>query len=72
MTDLRDQRPGTGSARTGADAAREASAGIVLDNHRVVRDGSVWACLHCKRTWPFPQPLPEPVEPCVPRRWGDR
>lgn len=48
------------------------TATIVLDNHYVVRDGSVWACLHCKTTWPFPVPLPDEPGPCVPRRWGER
>lgn len=57
---------------TGADRAREASAGIVLDNHRIARDGSVWMCSLCKLTWPYPQPLPSPVAPCAPRRWGDQ
>lgn len=60
-------------ADTGADIARAASEAIVLTNHRVVRDGSVWTCMGgCGRTWPWPAPLPEPVGECVPRRWGDQ
>lgn len=55
-----------------ADEDRERSAGTMLDNHRVVRDGSVWACLFCRRTWPFPAPVPADAGPCVPRRWGDQ
>lgn len=57
---------------TAADAARAAGNATVLDTHRVVRDGSVWACLHCRATWPFPAPLPADPGPCVPRRWGDQ
>lgn len=58
---------------TGADEAREASANIVLNNHRVVRDGSVWACVAgCRRTWPFPGRVPDDAGPCVERRWGDQ
>lgn len=49
----------------------ERTADAVLNNHRIVLDGSVWTCLFCKRTWPYPQPLPVPAVPCVPRRWGD-
>jgi hypothetical protein len=44
----------------------------VLDNHNVYRDGSVWACRYCRRTWDFPSPIPRGDGPCVPRRWGDR
>jgi hypothetical protein len=43
----------------------------VLTNHRLEVDGSVWLCVHCKRTWPYPQPMPVPTIPCIPRRWGD-
>lgn len=57
---------------TGADQARAVSEEQILANHRVHRDGSVWACVHCRTTWPFPAPLPEPTGPCVPRRWGDQ
>lgn len=55
-----------------AEQDRATGAGTVLDNHRVVRDGSVWACLHCKSTWPFPAPVPDDPGPCTPRRWGDQ
>lgn len=57
---------------TGADLARARADATVLNNHHVVRDGSVWACLHCKVTWPFPTPVPSDPGPCVPRRWGDQ
>lgn len=57
---------------TGADVAREASAALVLDNHRVHRDGSVWYCAGCGSTWPFPAPVPASAGPCIPRRWGDQ
>lgn len=57
---------------TGADEARARADATVLDNHRVVRDGSVWACVPCGRTWPWPASLPDDPGPCVPRRWGDR
>jgi hypothetical protein len=43
----------------------------VLTNHNVYRDGSVWACRYCRRTWQFPSPVPSDTDPCVPRRWGD-
>lgn len=46
-------------------------ADAVLDNHNVYRNGSVWACRFCSRTWPFPSPLPDSAGPCTPRRWGD-
>jgi hypothetical protein len=59
-------------APTRADEARATSAGLVLDNHRIERDGSMWLCVHCKATWPWPRPLPMPAVPCVPRRWGDQ
>jgi hypothetical protein len=42
-----------------------------MTHHHVVRDGSVWLCVHCKGIWPYPQPLPRTVAPCVPRRWED-
>jgi hypothetical protein len=54
-----------------ADEDRARSAGLVLDNHRLARDGGVWQCMHCPSAWPWPQPMPTPVTPCVPRRWGD-
>lgn len=44
----------------------------IMDHHIVLRDGSVWWCRYCKRTWPYPQPLPVPPTPCIPRRWGDQ
>jgi hypothetical protein len=40
-----------------------------MTHHHVVRDGSVWLCIHCLGTWPFPSPLPDTAGPCVPRRW---
>lgn len=43
----------------------------VLTNHRVVRDGSWWKCVHCKRREPFGK-LTDWGETCEPRRWGDR
>lgn len=55
---------------TTAEQDRTASDGIEMKNHRLVVDGSVWLCMHCKRTWPYPQPMPTPVTSCVPRRWG--
>ena len=57
---------------TGADDARAVGNATVIDNHRVVRDGSVWTCVHCKGTWPFPGGVPTDPGPCVPRRWGDQ
>ena len=57
---------------TDIDLDIEDPASIVLTNHRMVRDGSVWMCQHCKRTAPFGQPMPTPTEPCIPRRWGDQ
>jgi hypothetical protein len=47
------------------------TAAVMLDNHRVIRDGSVWFCPRCKRTWPYPQPLPTDTEPCTPRKWSE-
>lgn len=41
----------------------------VLDHHVVIRDGSVWLCRRCRRTWPFPSPLPDDPGPCRPRPW---
>lgn len=49
----------------------EKTNNAVLTNHNVVRDGSAWWCRFCKRTWPYPQPIPADADPCVPRRWGD-
>jgi hypothetical protein len=57
---------------TGADKARAASANLVLDTHRVVRDGSVWTCQACGQVWPFPGRVPDDAGPCVVRRWGDQ
>lgn len=59
---------------TGADDARARANDTVLDNHRVVRDGSVWACTHCGKVWPAQIPVRELTAPgpCVPRRWGDQ
>jgi hypothetical protein len=37
--------------------------------HYVVRDGSVWLCERCKRTWPYPAPVPKDTAPCEPRPW---
>jgi hypothetical protein len=37
--------------------------------HYVVRDGSFWTCVHCKRQWPYPSPLPRDAGPCNPRPW---
>jgi len=47
---------------------------VVLTNHRMVRDGSAWRCMHCPHTLPFPSGLPAPgaTDPCIPRRWLDR
>lgn len=45
---------------------------LVLDHHRVVRDGSVWLCSRCRRTWPWPTPVPADVEPCQRRTWGEQ
>lgn len=42
-----------------------------MTHHHVIRDGSVWLCTHCRATWPYPQPLPEPTTACVPRRWSE-
>jgi hypothetical protein len=39
------------------------------DHHVVVRDGSVWWCRFCRRTWPYPAPVPS-RSLCVPRAWG--
>jgi hypothetical protein len=44
----------------------------VLDNHRVVRDGSFWLCPRCTQTWPYPSLIPADAGPCTPRRWGDQ
>jgi hypothetical protein len=44
----------------------------VLTNHRLIRNGSLWACVHCPVSWPFGRPIPRDAGPCVPRRWGDR
>jgi hypothetical protein len=41
-----------------------------MTNHRVDRDGSWWTCRFCRRTWPFPGPLPSETGPCVPRDWN--
>jgi hypothetical protein len=43
---------------------------MVLDNHRVHRDGSFWRCEFCNGTWPFPSPIPQAEHRCVPRKWG--
>lgn len=45
---------------------------VVLTGHRMIRDGSVWLCVHCRATVPFPSPIHPPAAPCVPRRWGDQ
>jgi hypothetical protein len=55
-----------------ADEDRARSAGLLLDNHRLARDVSVWRCVHCESTWPWPQPIAVAAVPCVSRRWGDR
>ena len=34
--------------------------------HLVVRDGSVWFCRRCRRTWPYPAPVPRGDGPCCP------
>lgn len=57
---------------SGVDEVRARSDAMIMDNHRIERDGSVWLCRFCRTTWPYPQPLPEPATPCVPRRWGDQ
>lgn len=44
---------------------------VVLDNHRMVRNGSLWACMHCPAAWPFPAPVPSDAGPCVPRPWRE-
>lgn len=44
----------------------------VFDGHAVVRDGSFWTCRFCKQQWPYPSPVPADVQPCVPRKWGER
>lgn len=56
---------------TGSPATIAATEDAVLTNHRVVRDGSVWLCMFCLATWPYPQPLPVLATDCIPRRWGD-
>lgn len=58
------------SAVVGEDG-RDAAADVMLTNHYVVRDGSVWKCVHCGRTEPFGK-LTEWGETCTPRRWGDQ
>jgi hypothetical protein len=47
------------------------TANATMTHHHVIRDGSVWLCTHCRATWPYPQPLPEPTTACVPRRWSE-
>jgi hypothetical protein len=44
-------------------------SGEVMEHHTVVRDGSHWLCRFCRRTWPFPSPLPDDAGPCVQRAW---
>lgn len=44
---------------------------MILTNHRVVRDGSWWKCMHCERREPFGKLL-DWGETCTPRRWGDQ
>lgn len=41
-----------------------------MDHHHVVRDGSVWWCKFCSRTWPYPSPVPADAETCTPRKWN--
>lgn len=42
------------------------------NHHYVIRDGSVWLCVHCKAEWPYPQPIAQlPAVPCVPGKWPD-
>lgn len=56
---------------SGAQRDRARADALTLDNHHVVRDGSVWVCVRCRGTWPYPQPLPRPTVRCVPRRWDE-
>lgn len=41
----------------------------VLNNHRMVRNGSWWTCMFCPHRVAFPSPWPLPAGPCVPRAW---
>jgi hypothetical protein len=59
-------------APTLADEDRARSAGLLLDNHRLARDGIVWRCVHCESAWSWPQPIASAAAPCVSRRWGDQ
>jgi len=56
---------------TGHEEVAAKANDTVMTNHNVYRNGSVWACRFCPKTWPFPAPLPDDPGPCVPRRWGD-
>jgi hypothetical protein len=49
--------------------ALDRAAKVVLDNHRVIRDGSLWFCPRCGSTWPGDIPIPSDVTPCHPRSW---
>jgi hypothetical protein len=40
-----------------------------VDHHHVLRDGSVWLCKFCHKTWPYPSALPATAGPCTPRPW---
>lgn len=67
---MRSEHPGYRQA-TRAEEQRESSSRITMTGHRVIRNGSVWSCMHCPQAWPFPAPLPDDPGPCVTRTWGD-
>jgi hypothetical protein len=47
-----------------------ATSSMVMRNHVIVRDGSVWLCRECKGTWPYPAPIPAiDGQTCTPRPW---
>ncbi len=38
-----------------------------MNNHRVIRVGDRWACVHCPGRWPYPGPVPASAGPCITR-----